>query len=150
MPRFCCSSDWRPGPVTARSQKSTLRGLTQLVCVRLSVMTATTWSIFCRDWDPTHSLPFDWRVLISTWKKFSVVHSSGATGDIRSVPLAVAAATREGHIGPDLPASPGRLERRGLEIVGRPLRSRTSGPLYIYCKFCVNLFNIYLVFSPFW
>jgi hypothetical protein len=53
-------------------------------------------------------------------------------------------------IGPDLPASPGRLERRGLEIVGRLLRSRTSRPLYIYCKiFCANLFHIYLVFSPY-
>ncbi len=30
-----------------------------------------------------------------------------------------AAATREGHIGPDPPVSPGRLEQRGIERVGR-------------------------------
>ncbi len=60
-----------------------------------------------------------------------------------------AVVTREGHIGSDLPVSPGRLDRRGLEIVGRTLRSRTSCPLYIYCKFCANLFNIYLLFSLF-
>ena len=48
----------------------------------------------------------------------------------------------DGYIGPDLPASPGRLERRGLERVGKLLRSRTSCPLYIYCKFFIFLPSI--------
>ena len=44
---------------------------------------------------------------------------------------------------PDLPSSPGRLDRRGLEVVGRPLWSWNNRPLYIYRKIYANLFNIY-------
>jgi hypothetical protein len=68
------------------------------------------------------------------WRVADTQHAPIITG------LRALTGERGWHIGPDLPDSPGRLERRGTERVGSCLRSRTSCPLYIYCKFrCVQI-----------